>query len=410
MKKDKKKFSYMSKSQPVSVLPSSNSTPLKTSVPNSKAGDFPITGNYQHDIKPKLPVSDDKPSPEGSVNFPPPPAKKEPTSRLFDDSNKDNFSQNVKQVAKYGKNLLSLAKEGLPVAAAVYAPFGLGKASTAIKTIRTAKAGKAAAGIAAGSEMHSLFNAAPGVVVNAATKPAVQNFATKVASKFSSPSAVAGLITAAIGASVGGKLFGDLFIGTEETGQAVSFVRTQAFNHAKETGNWSLYEEARILEDEVYSDNDVWDEIQSYIPWKNVADGVGNYVEKSLATAKIWDKMAEHEQKKQAEDLTDKDIFKIAADEEKQQLKSNADNYNEKRKQMLIWEREFRKQAQIEDSEVNAKERENEAAFWAKEAAKQRKLEAEDRKAIADFWSAYRKKQQEISNDNRPSQLNFGLL
>ncbi len=66
---------------------------------------------------------------------------------------------------------------------------------------------------------------------------------------------------------------------------------------------------------------------------------------------------------------------------------------------MLQWEEEAKDRDMRED-----------AAFWAKQAKQQRKLEAEDRQAIADFWIAYRKTQYQNSVDNRPSNLNFGLL
>ena len=45
-----------------------------------------------------------------------------------------------------------------------------------------------------------------------------------------------------------------------------------------------------------------------------------------------------------------------------------------------------------------------------KKISKKAEKEEKDREAIADFWIAYRKTVQEIQNDNRPSNLNFGLL
>ena len=59
---------------------------------------------------------------------------------------------------------------------------------------------------------------------------------------------------------------------------------------------------------------------------------------------------------------------------------------------------------------VEKKARNEEAAFWAREREKQRELEAADRQAIADFWEAYKKTQQKINDNNRPSNLKFGLL
>ena len=75
------------------------------------------------------------------------------------------------------------------------------------------------------------------------------------------------------------------------------------------------------------------------------------------------------------------------------------EHYNEQRKLQLQWEQEAKRDARNED-----------ATFWARERAKQRKKEAEDRQAIADFWNAYRKASAKLAEDSRPSNLNFGLL
>ena len=61
-------------------------------------------------------------------------------------------------------------------------------------------------------------------------------------------------------------------------------------------------------------------------------------------------------------------------------------------------------------SKAERKARNEDAKFWAEQAAKERELEAEDRKAIADFWIQYRITTQKIAENNRPSNLNFGLL
>ncbi len=66
---------------------------------------------------------------------------------------------------------------------------------------------------------------------------------------------------------------------------------------------------------------------------------------------------------------------------------------------MIDWEREAEIDARNED-----------AAFWRKEKEAQMKREAEDRQAIANFWNEYRKMAQQIKEDTRPSNLNFGLI
>ena len=96
---------------------------------------------------------------------------------------------------------------------------------------------------------------------------------------------------------------------------------------------------------------------------------------------------------------TDDEKWKRIKEEEAAQDKAAVDYYNSERKKMVKWEEEAADRDMKED-----------AAFWAREAAKQRKLEEEDRKAIAEFWMAYRKQALKYQMDNRPSNLKFGLL
>ncbi len=99
-----------------------------------------------------------------------------------------------------------------------------------------------------------------------------------------------------------------------------------------------------------------------------------------------------------------------AREEERTADRAAIDFYNEQRRFMVIFEKESKESARIATTAANTKARNEDAIFWAKERAKQRIFEGEDRKAIADFWTAYRKAAQKIALDNRPSNLNFGLL
>ncbi len=53
---------------------------------------------------------------------------------------------------------------------------------------------------------------------------------------------------------------------------------------------------------------------------------------------------------------------------------------------------------------------EEQSRFWQEQADLTRQKEAEDRLAIAKFWLEYQKAKQVIADNNRPSNLNFGLL
>lgn len=60
--------------------------------------------------------------------------------------------------------------------------------------------------------------------------------------------------------------------------------------------------------------------------------------------------------------------------------------------------------------EAEVKARNEDAAFWRREKEKTFQREAEERQKTADFWMEYRKRVQEMGNDNAPSSLSFGLL
>lgn len=60
--------------------------------------------------------------------------------------------------------------------------------------------------------------------------------------------------------------------------------------------------------------------------------------------------------------------------------------------------------------EAEVKARNEDAAFWREEKRKTIAMERAEREAQAEFWAAYRKRIQEMGDDNAPSSLTFGLL
>ena len=147
------------------------------------------------------------------------------------------------------------------------------------------------------------------------------------------------------------------------------------------------------------ADNTFWEELATYIPIKNVADGLENYREAANAGATIQDRRAEDLREKLATGQSDEDYWKQRAIDQAEEDRAIIDYYNEQRKQQLEWERKASKDARNED-----------AKFWQEQAELTRKKEEEDRQAIADFWEAYRKQAQKAADAQRPSNLNFGLL
>ncbi len=118
-----------------------------------------------------------------------------------------------------------------------------------------------------------------------------------------------------------------------------------------------------------------------------------------IAGGKVLDAVAANERIAQETGESTDDKWARIREQEATDDKAAIDYYNEQRKLQVQWEREAEKAGRNAD-----------AAFWRKEKEKQAKMEAEDRQAIADFWIAYRKEALKIANDNRPSNLNFGLL
>lgn len=218
------------------------------------------------------------------------------------------------------------------------------------------------------------------------------------------PLAIAGVTTLALAwiveKSLGGKVFGQ-FLGKEEAAQAVGI----AVWMAQSADDYEGYLAAREIQKDILSPQNV-SKLGELIPYKNVLDGINTYAEAALAAGLITDKiMADKE-------LGEPDDEKWARIRQEQaaQDKAATDYYNAERKKMFDWEQEARAAARAATRAEDKKQMEANAKFWAREADKQRQKEAEDRQAIADFWLEYRKMLQEIADNNRPSNLNFGLL
>lgn len=209
---------------------------------------------------------------------------------------------------------------------------------------------------------------------------------------------IAGAATAAIligekalELTLGGRNFGN-FIGMEEASQTIDIARREAY----QAGDWESYDELSAQKKEVMQSNDFWDAIT---PWKNVAIGLNKYRSASLSADAVWDKLAADRRTQIETGETEPEYRERIAQEENNQYQENIDYYNEQRKLMIQYER----QAQIEARNADA-------AFWRAEHERQRELEEADRKAIAEFWEAYKKQIAKTQEESRPSKLNFGLI
>jgi len=183
----------------------------------------------------------------------------------------------------------------------------------------------------------------------------------------------------------------------KEAPEPITYAMGKALTEAKNTGDWTNYDEAAAQRDEIIN-SPIWEELMSYTPISPLIN-IPKAIDGIAAGAKVMDQVAADIKTQQETGESEADKWARVKEHEAQMDRDNIDYYNEKRKEQLIWEQE-----------AKAANRSKEAAFWAKERAKQRALEAADRQAIADFWIAYRKEALKIQENSRPSKLNFGLL
>lgn len=166
---------------------------------------------------------------------------------------------------------------------------------------------------------------------------------------------------------------------------------------AERTGDWSAVNDAMEAAKEI-TDISVWEKILFASPVA-VFPGALNKLKGNAIGVTILDKYTQDQQVKQELGQTEEAYWKQRDEDRAEEDRAVIDFYNDERKKQLIWEREASEEGRNED-----------AAFWRKEREKQRKLEAEDREAIAVFWLEYKKEAQRIADNSRPSQLNFGGL
>ena len=226
-----------------------------------------------------------------------------------------------------------------------------------------------------------------GVQVNAKTATQTKS----ILSRFFSKKALA-LYGAWAGAVTIGKW------GFAEAAEGITFPTSKfLIPEAQRTGDWTAVDEANALAEEI-TDISIWEKIALWTPLAPFI-GIPKKIQGAAAGIAIQTKFTEDQKVKQALGQTEAQYWEQRAEDEAEQDKFAVDYYNEERKKMIEWEREAEIQGRNED-----------AAFWRDERVRQMKLEAEDRQAIADFWTAYKKESQKIIANSRPSNLNFGLL
>ncbi len=187
--------------------------------------------------------------------------------------------------------------------------------------------------------------------------------------------------------------------GGAEAPEPLNIPEKMVVDQALATGDWTLFDELNKARDDIFSEGTEQSLLDAIPIFGDAIKRIKQKWDANRAGAKVIQQWGENEKIRQQNGEDDRAYWERVKQQEKQDFIDNTNYYNEQRRQMIEWEREAEVAARNEDAD-----------FWREQAEKTRKAEAEDRKAVADFWFAYRKKVQQLSDANRPSQLNFGLL
>ena len=231
-----------------------------------------------------------------------------------------------------------------------------------------------------------------------------------IAKEMGKPKYIAG----AIGGIIGIYGWGEWSFGEAKEGMNIGAAK------ALETGDPILIAEYMKTMDEIY-DVTFWQGVQRAIPGPNLAFGFGKKSKALMAQKKVIKVVLKNEITALTTGETDDEKYARIRQEEIDQQQLITDN---RIKADKIWKlekikldrlaNEFRLNEQgkfnEEERKLAAKQFRDNSRFLAKQAEKERRREAEDRIAIAKFWLEYRKVSQEITDNNRPSALNFGLI
>ena len=210
------------------------------------------------------------------------------------------------------------------------------------------------------------------------------------------------------GFTVGAILVIEKFVGTypfakfqiSEAMQTIGLARWQA----EQADRPDLVEGLDELQREILNPEG-WDAILEKIPLANNHKAAIDNIKAAEASRKVFDKIIQDKRDNPEESFEER-LTRIRK-EEKEMNTAAIKEFNEERKKAFLFEQQALKAAREATRAADRKARNEDAAFWAKERAKQREKEAEDLKAIGDFWIAYRKTIQKIRDNNRPSNLDY---
>lgn len=225
-------------------------------------------------------------------------------------------------------------------------------------------------------------------VQKVATNPVTRKATTTILGKIFKSTAVVGAVLTIAGTYP----WSEWALGEAKEGMVFSTSKAIA------TGDPELIKEYMSTANEIYEIT-AWENMKRLIPGVNLAFSFGEKAKSLAAQWKVNNAIAQDNLTQIETGETDNQKWERVRQQQADQYTANVDYYNQQRAIMLQHERQARNEDMREA-----------ASFWRKERARQRELEAADRKAIMEFWLAYRKLIIKMQEEQRPSKLNFGIL
>ncbi len=144
--------------------------------------------------------------------------------------------------------------------------------------------------------------------------------------------------------------------------------------------------------------------------WQAPLFGVVNKIKGMVAGVEVMKAYVEGQKRKAAEGQSTQEFWTSYQEDKVADELMLIETYNqakiETQQEIIRLNTEYQALRDREQRKANRTAR----AEWEAYAARQRKLEAEDRVAQMEFWLAYRKMIIKMQDENRPSKLNFGIV
>jgi len=317
----------------------------------------------------------------------------------------DTITNAIPKIPLIGKDIERAMKLPTDVKLAAFGGAGMSKAISSIGQVGAKSSVAALEKVGTKGlikyipEVSYTIGTAGTIAVNTATNIATKSWIMKLASAAKNPVAVASVIVGAIGSYP--------FAGfiKEEALQTLGFASSTAIKNGDVEGA----REAIEFQKEVLNP-DVWHAVIDGIPYANIVNNLKDFYSAAQIKLSVDEKIVGDLKIQQETGETDEEKWARVKQEQADQEKANIDYYNSERKKLMEWENFARSEADKAASKRHRSDYEAEAAFWAAEKVRMMKLEEEDRIAIAKFWKEYKKQQQRLYDDSRPSKLNFGFL